>query len=134
MCCFFGGFVNGVVVTGAVTLGIAVGGMPGVTLSAALGAVGGASGSVITDLMSNKSIDVQSMFLSAGYSAIIAASLVGGLMEMGIYSAGTFAARFALAATPDIIAIAAGVLIGLPFPSSEPVTGIYNILQFDLRL
>ncbi|XFA99358.1 hypothetical protein ACAG96_01960 [Candidatus Izemoplasma sp. B36] len=131
---FAGGFVNGLVVTGAITLGIALGGIPGLALSAFIGAAGGAGGSVLTDIISNKDIDKEGMWLSAGYSVVISLSLTGGLMQTGLYAAGSFSARFALAATPDIIAIAAGVLVGQPIPVTQNMNSydpIIKILRID---
>ena len=131
---FVGGFVNGLVVTGAVTFGIALGGVPGLALSAFIGAAGGAGGSVLTDIISNKDINKKGMWLSAGYSAVISLSLAGGLMQAGLYEAGSFSARLALAATPDIIAIAAGVLIGQPIPVTQNISMYYpsfSILRLD---
>jgi len=122
---FVGGFVNGLVVTGAVTLGIALGGIPGLVLSAFVGAAGGAGGSVVTDLISKKDIDIKGMWISAGYSALISLSLTGGLMQTGLYAAESFSARLALAATPDIIAVAAGVLIGQPIPVVQYISTYY---------
>lgn len=126
---FVGGFVKGLVVTGAVTFGIALGGIPGLVLSLLIGAVGGAVGSVVTDLISKKDIDFNGMWISAGYSGLISLTLTGGLMETGLYAASSFSARLALAATPDIIAIAAGVLIGQPIPGTQYISTYFPIIR-----
>jgi len=128
---FGGGFVNGALTTLSVTFGLAVGGVPGVIFAAAGGLGSGILGSVLTDKFSGRSVDIESMWLSGIYSASIAGVLTAALIYTGLYAAETFISRLTIAASPDTIAIAVGVLIGQPVPKIDKQGKIGSIIYFD---